>query len=324
MSVRCRFAPAPSGSLHVGNVRTGLFSWAFARHHGGVFVLRIEDTDASRVTEEAFHGVMDSLRWLGIDWDEGPDVGGPHEPYEQSSRTARYEAARERLRAAGRLYPCFCSRADIAAAASAPQESGDELRYPETCRRLDAEQARRRIEAGERHSWRFAMDGEDQDGFEDLVRGGWRSASPPGDFVVGRSDGATAYQLAVVVDDAEMGITEVVRGDDLLASTLRQLSLYRVLGWPAPRFGHVPLLVDAAGVRLSKRQQGITLRELRDGGMMPETLIGRLASLLRLRPRPEPLAARELLDGFDLRRLPREPDGLVVDVAAWQVAGGGA
>ena len=144
---------------------------------------------------------------------------------------------------------------------------------------------------------------------------------PAGDFVVGRSDGTIAYQLAVVVDDADMQITEVVRGDDLLVSTLRQLSLYRALGWPAPRFGHVPLLVDPEGARLSKRQRGITLRELREGGMTPETLIGRLAWLLGLRPRPEPLAATALLAGFELRRLPAATDGLVVDPASWGIDG---
>jgi len=321
---RGRLAPSPTGEMHLGNASSALLAWLSVRSRGGSMVLRMEDLDRARVRAGYADALLRDLAWMGLDWDEGPDVGGPHAPYEQSARGERYDAALDQLRTAGRLYPCFCSRADIAAAASAPQEPGDELRYPGTCRRLDREGAQRRIRAGERHSWRFEIDGEGPNGFEDLVRGRWRTASPPGDFVVWRSDGTTAYQLAVVVDDAAMGITEVVRGDDLLVSTLRQLSLYRALGWPAPRFAHVPLLVDTAGVRLSKRQRGITLRELREGGLAAETLIGRLARLLRLRPTPDPLPPAALLEEFELRRLPPAPEGLTVDVDGWRPGRSGA
>ena len=316
---RGRYAPSPTGELHLGNASSALLAWLSIRARGGSFVMRMEDLDRYRVREGLAEQILEELAWLGIDWDEGPVIGGPCAPYEQWARLDRYEIALSKLRESGRSYPCFCSRRDIANAASAPQSPGDEIRYPGICRDLDPREAQSRIDAGARHAWRFRVDGGARPSFEDLVHGLWgaKNQESPGDFVISRADGVPAYQLAVVVDDAEMGIGEVVRGDDLLASTGRQLLLYEALGWEPPRFGHVPLLLGAYGIRLSKRHQGVTLRELRERGFSAEKLIGRLAALLGLRAKLEPVSAADLADGFSLESMKPVPGGLVVDPSGW-------
>jgi glutamyl-tRNA synthetase len=315
---RGRFAPSPTGEVHLGNAASALVAWLSVRAQGGTFVMRMEDLDRSRVRPGLAAGILRDLAWLGLDWDEGPDRGGPHAPYDQSARLARYRAAFESLADGGLVYPCFCSRREIRSSASAPQEPGDEPHYPGHCAGLDPRAARRRVESGERHAWRFRVGAAPRPEFDDRVRG--RSADdawPCGDFVVHRSDGVAAYQLAVVVDDAEMEIAEVVRGADLFSSTRRQLLLYEALGRSAPIFGHVPLLLGPDGVRLSKRHDGITLRELRERGLGPEAIVGRLAALLGLRPEAEPLAAPDLVADFDWRRLRSAPPSIAVDPTAW-------
>lgn len=315
---RGRFAPSPTGEVHLGNASSALLAWLSIRARGGSLVLRMEDLDQARVQPGLAEKVLQDMAWLGLDWDEGPDRGGPHAPYDQWSRRELYRAAFDRLRRDGRLYPCFCSRKEIQAAASAPQEPGEERLYPQTCRGLDVEEAQSRIDSGARHAWRFRVDGDGRRPFDDLVRGRWgERASSCGDFVVQRSDGVPAYQLAVVVDDHEMAIDEVVRGDDLLLSTVRQLVLHEALGFRPPVFGHVPLLLGADGVRLSKRHRGITLRELRDSGFTPAQIVGRLAHLLGLRPQPSPLPAQALVEGFSPADVRPAPGGIVVDPAAW-------
>jgi glutamyl-tRNA synthetase len=273
----------------------------------------MEDLDGPRVVPGAAERILEDLAWLGLDWDEGPDVGGPGAPYEQSLRMSVYRDAFERLRGEGLVYPCFCSRKDIASAASAPQEPGDEVRYPGICRSLDPAEAGRRIESGRAHAWRFRVEGEDAPAFDDLVRGRCDGAAP-GDFVVRRADGTPAYQLAVVVDDAAMAITEVVRGDDLLPSAARQLLLYRALGLDPPAFGHVPLLLGPDGVRLSKRHAGTAIRELREAGLAAERIVGRLALLLGLRPEPAPVHPSGLAASFSLAGLLPAPDGITIDL----------
>lgn len=266
--------------------------------------MRIEDLDAPRVVAGSTERLLRDLAWLGLDWDEGPDIGGPHAPYEQSARHALYDVAFTRLRDGGFVYPCFCSRRDIQAAASAPQAPGDEVLYPGTCRDLDPERVRADLAAGRPHAWRFRVETGDVDGFDDAVCG--RFDPPPGsvgDFVVRRADGVCAYQLAVVVDDAAMEIDEVVRGRDLLTSTVRQRLLYRALGTAPPAFGHVPLLLGPDGVRLSKRHEGVTLGELREAGTSPEEVVGRLAALLGLRRAAAPIRAAALAEDFRLERL---------------------
>ncbi len=306
--MRGRYAPSPTGPLHLGNARTALLSWLAARASGASYIMRVEDLDGPRVRPGMEARILEELRWLGLDWDEGPDVGGPSGPYRQSERMDRYAAALERLRAAGAVYPCFCSRAEIAAAAQAPHGPGDEgPRYPGTCRALAPEEARRRA-AQRRPAWRFRVpDGEVA--FDDGVHGPQRRdvSAETGDFVVARADGIPAYQLAVVVDDAAMGVEEVVRGDDLLGSTARQLLLYRALALPAPVFAHVPLVNGEDGARLAKRHGALSLGELRERGADPRAVVGLLAASAGLcapgaRPSPGALAA-----GFSLDRVPREP-----------------
>jgi len=314
---RGRYAPSPTGELHLGNASTAMLAWLSVRARSGTFIMRTEDLDRNRLRPELVGQLYHDLEWLGLDWDEGPDRGGPFAPYEQWARRPRYEAAFARLDRDGHVYPCFCSRRDIAAAASAPQEPGDEARYPGTCRELASDEARRRIDSGERHAWRFRVASGDLPEYEDLVHGSYGSGlrEPPGDFVVYRADRVPAYQLAVVVDDAEMQIDEVVRGDDLLPSTLRQHLLYRALGCAPPRFGHVPLLLGTDSVRLSKRHRGVTIRELRERGLAAEPIVGWLAQRLGLRPSDAPLRAADLVDGFSLSDLAPCPAGIVVDVA---------
>lgn len=315
---RGRYAPSPTGEMHLGNASSALVAWLSVRSRHGSFVMRMEDLDQGRVREGCAGRILGDLRWFGIDWDEGPEIGGPYKPYEQWARRGRHTAAFERLHAAGLVYPCFCSRKDIAAAASAPQEPGDELRYPGTCRDMAGAESRRRLERGDRHAWRFRVGEEAPPVFDDLGRGRQgEGAAPPGDFVVYRADGAPAYQLAVVVDDAEMEIDEVVRGDDLLPSTPRQLLLYTALGLRPPVFGHAPMLLGADGVRLSKRHRGTSLRELREAGQRPEQVVGRIAWLLGLRPTPEPARASELVGEFAWERLAPAPDGIVADPDSW-------
>jgi glutamyl-tRNA synthetase len=299
-AMRGRYAPSPTGEIHLGNASTALVAWLSARSRGGAFVMRLEDLDGPRLLPGAAERIAADLRWLGLDWDEGYDVGGPYAPYVQSARLDRYRGALERLKAAGRVYPCFCSRRDIAAAASAPQQPGDETPYPGTCReRTDAPPDRR-------PAWRFRVDPGSPSSFDDAIFGRFEAPLPT-DFVVWRNDGTPAYQLAVVVDDAAMGITEVVRGEDLLVSTLRQLALYHALGLPIPAFAHAPLLLGADGVRLSKRHEGTSLARLREAGHRPEAVVARLAAWLGLRSDPSPLDARALVADFDLGRVRKAP-----------------
>lgn len=265
---RGRLAPSPTGYLHLGHARTFWVAQERTRVAGGVLVLRNEDLDRARCRPEFVAVMLEDLRWFGFDWQEGPDVGGPFAPYAQSERLPLYRAAFERLRAGGFVYPCTCSRKDILNALSAPHVGDEEPVYPGTCRQRSSPPA------GLACSWRFHVpDGEaiafidGQFGPQQFVAG-----RDFGDFVVWRHDALPAYQLACVVDDAAMRITEVVRGADLLVSTARQWLLYRALGWAPPAFSHCPLLTDDRGQRLAKRHDALSLRALRRGGRLPGTL----------------------------------------------------
>ncbi|MHA6480740.1 tRNA glutamyl-Q(34) synthetase GluQRS [Paenibacillus sp. strain BS8-2] len=295
---RGRFAPTPSGLLHIGNAFAALVAWLQIRHSGGEFLLRIEDIDKPRSRPAFAEQQQDDLLWLGLNWDEGPRIGGIHEPYEQSHRDELYEAALDTLRAAGRLYPCFCSRAELASIASAPHGlSSEGPAYPGFCRHLTKEERAARA-AHKEPSLRFVMPSVPiafVDGYA-----GVRSydGDTLGDFVVKRADGMFGYQLAVVVDDAAMGITDVVRGADLLDSTPRQLALYDALGHAAPAFAHVPLLGDASGERFSKRDKSLTLAALRSENVKAERLIGLLAHVAGWLDTPEPVTASELISHY--------------------------
>ena len=271
-SYRGRLAPSPTGLLHIGHARTFWIAAQRAIENHGTLILRNEDLDPQRSRAEFARAMMEDLRWLGIRWSEGPDCGGPYGAYSQSERRTHYLEAWRQLRAGGFLYPCVCSRKDLAQSASAPNDTDDEPLYPGTCReRKDV--AEFMEPAGV--NWRFRVpDGESVE-FADLNLGRQRyvAGSDFGDFLVWRRDDVPAYQLAVVVDDAAMRITEVVRGADLLKSTARQLLLMRGLGYAAPDYFHCELLRDGDGVRLAKRHDALSIRHLREGGMTAEKVL---------------------------------------------------
>ncbi|MDT8901708.1 tRNA glutamyl-Q(34) synthetase GluQRS [Anaeroselena agilis] len=305
--IRGRFAPSPSGQMHLGNAWTALLAWLQIRSLGGAVVLRVEDLDPDRSRPEYTAQIISDLAWLGLDWDEGPDIGGPYGPYRQDERRHLYAAALDTLAARGLVYPCYCTRAEIRAAASAPH-AGDadaESAYPGTCRKRVGEGG---FSGDRRPALRLIVPAETvafTDGLHGPVAQNLTAAC--GDFIVRRADGVHAYQLAVVVDDAAMRITHVLRGDDLLASTPRQLYLYSLLGLTPPAFAHVPLLVSPDGHRLSKRQQDLALAALKERGVAAPEIIGRLAHLAGLIPAPEPVRPRDLVAAFSLAKLPREP-----------------
>lgn len=266
---RGRIAPSPTGYLHLGHARTFLIAADRARQFGGALIFRNEDLDPDRCRPEFIQAMFDDLHWLGISWNEGPDCGGPHEPYAQSERRELYLKTWQTLRDAGFIYPCSCSRKDLALAASAPNDLDDEPIYPGKCRsRTDA--GRYGNPAGV--NWRFRVPDGDRIEFTDQHLGPQSLVAGRdfGDFVIWRRDGVPAYQLAVVADDHAMQISEVVRGADLLKSTARQLLIYRAMGWLAPAFYHCDLVRDENGARLAKRHDALSIRRLRDSGWAAE------------------------------------------------------
>jgi glutamyl-tRNA synthetase/nondiscriminating glutamyl-tRNA synthetase len=276
--MRVRFAPSPTGQLHVGNARTALFNWLLARRHGGAFILRIEDTDVERSSRESEAAILADLRWLGLNWDEGPDIGGPRGPYRQSERLHLYESYSKELLAAGAAYYCFCSVAQLDAARQAALADGRPARYAGTCRLLSADQAQARIAAGERPAIRFRVPDNRDVVFADVVRGDVRFQTDViGDPVIVRADGSPAYNFAVVVDDALMEVTHVVRGEDHISNTPRQLLLYEALGFTPPAFAHLPFVMGPDHSPLSKRHGATSVAEFRNKGYLPESLVNYLA-----------------------------------------------
>lgn len=300
--IRGRFAPSPSGRMHLGNAWSSLLAWLSVRSQGGTMVLRLEDLDRARCKPAFCAGVEEDLRWLGLDWDEGGLGGGAL--YRQSLRDEAYRAALEQLAAKDLLYPCFCTRGQLHAA-SAPHRSDGDVIYPGTCRELTDEERAERAKM-RKPAVRIRVPDEEI-GFGDRLQGAYSEnlVQMCGDFILRRSDGVFAYQLAVVVDDAAMGVTEVVRGQDLLTSTPRQIYLQRLLGFDTPSYCHVPLLCAADGRRLSKREADLTLQALRKNGVAPETIVGRLAHAAGLIDRPEPITPRELVPLYAVEKLPR-------------------
>lgn len=305
---RGRFAPSPSGRMHLGNAWTALLAWLDIRKRNGAMVLRIEDLDPDRSRPDYAAGLLEDLHWLGLDWDEGPDVGGPAAPYCQSRRSDYYRMAFDKLQQAGLVYPCFCSRAELRLAASAPHAGDAEVPYSGRCAVLDDLAASNLRSKGKQPSFRLRV-GDASVEYVDEVYGRQKQVlrQDCGDFVIRRSDGVFAYQLAVVVDDAAMGINRVLRGADLLASTPRQIYLWRLLDAPPPTFVHVPLLVGRDGSRLSKRHGSLAIAALRGAGVTAPKIVGHLAAWAGLIDRPMPVSPRELVSVFDLSRLPREP-----------------
>jgi glutamyl-tRNA synthetase len=318
--VRTRIAPAPSGSIHVGNARTALYNWLFTRRHGGVFVLRIEDTDVTRVNPEAYEGVMRDLRWLGLEWDEGPDVGGAFAPYRQSERSARYHAAAAQMVDAGRAYRCYCTQEELAERRKRAQAEGRSPGYDGRCRRLtSAERAAFEAE-GRPYALRFAVPPGRTLVFEDIVRGPITTASGDiPDFVIQRSDGSPTYMLAAGVDDVLMNMTHIIRGEDLMPATARQLLLREAMGVvDVPEFAHLPLLVDERGRPLSKRWGDVAVSAYRDRGFLPEAMVNYLALLgWSYDDRTNIFSLDELVERFSLDRVGRNPAAFDVDKLEW-------
>ena len=307
-TARGRFAPSPTGAIHLGNVWTALLAWVDARQRGGAFVLRMEDLDPDRSRPHYAAQLLHDLHWLGLHWDEGPDIGGPYAPYGQDERRGLYAEALASLTRAGLVYACFCTRVEVRAAASAPHGVSQREQCVNRCWSLSQRAQAERAAQGRRPCLRIrASDTATPISFTDLCRGpqSEQVGLAAGDFVLRRADGVHAYQLAVVVDDGLMGITHVVRGADLLDSTARQIWLHQVLGFRPPRFAHVPLLVDNQGHRLSKRHASLAVAALRDAGIRAPTIIGWLAHWAGLLAEPQAVQPAELVGLLDLQRLPQ-------------------
>jgi glutamyl-tRNA synthetase len=276
---RVRFAPSPTGYLHVGGARTALFNWLLARRLGGVFVLRIEDTDVERSSDDMVEGILDGLRWLGLDWDEGPKIDGPHGPYFQSQRLERYRSMAADLVASGHAYYCYCSPDTLKAKRDAAEAAGSAWRYDRACCALTADEIASRERAGAARAIRFRVP-EGTTAFDDLVHGRIEfDGANIEDFVLLRSDGHPTYQLSVVSDDVEMKITHVVRGDDHISNTPKQILLYQALGAEVPKFAHVPLILGRDKKRLSKRHGATSVSEYARQGYLPEAMFNFLALL---------------------------------------------
>jgi glutamyl-tRNA synthetase len=299
---RVRFAPSPTGYLHVGGARTALFNWLYARRHGGVFVLRIEDTDVERSSADMVTGILDGLTWLGLDWDEGPLTGGPHAPYFQSERLTRYRDAASRLVEAGRAYYCFCTPERLGAEREKAEARGEAWQYDRACLALAPARVAQLVADGASKAVRFKVP-EGKTSFDDAVHGpiAFDSANIE-DFVIVRSDGHPTYHLSVVVDDVDMAITLVIRGDDHISNTPKHVLLFGALDAPVPRFAHVPLILGADKKRLSKRHGATSVTEYRHHGYLPAAMVNFLA-LLGWSPGDdrELMSKDELIEAFSLK-----------------------
>ena len=279
MPPRVRFAPSPTGYLHVGGARTALFNWLYAKRHGGTFILRIEDTDMERSSTDMVTAIFDSLTWLGLTWDEGPRIGGPHGPYFQTERLDKYRAAANALIASGHAYRCFCKPDDLKAERAAAEAPGQTWNYDRRCTRLSPDDITRRVAAGDTHAVRFLVPA-GTTAFDDLVHGRISFDNTNiEDFVVIRSDTYPTYHLSVVVDDVEMQVTEVVRGDDHISNTPKQVLLYEAMNAPVPKFAHVPLIMGPDKKRLSKRHGATSVGEYEKQGYLAEAMVNFLALL---------------------------------------------
>ncbi len=310
--VRVRFAPSPTGHLHVGGARTAIFNWLFARHHGGDFILRVEDTDAARSTRESERMVLEDLRWLGLDWDEGPDCGGPHAPYRQSERLDRYRQVADRLIAEGQAYPCFCDEAILERKRREAEAAGRSPHYDLTCYRLEPSGVRERLDRNEPFVVRFHVPenpGEGSVAIHDLIRGDvqW-SADVLGDFILLRTDGMPTYNFSVVVDDHDMEISHVIRAEEHLTNSHRQVLISRALGWAIPQFAHVSLILAEDRTKLSKRHGATSVSAFAEEGYLPESMLNYLTLLGWSAPSGEELFSREYaIENFSFDRVNASP-----------------
>ncbi len=308
--VRVRFAPSPTGRLHIGGARTAIYNWAYARATGGTFILRIEDTDPERSTDENVRIILDAMRWMELFWDEGPGVEGSVGPYFQTQRMESYALALEELKKNGHAYPCFCSKETLdAKRAEAERTEGGYAGYDGTCRNIPPEEAAARIAAGEPHVWRLKVPRDHGPiVFHDAVYGPMSfPAEVMDDMILVRSDGTPTYNFAVVCDDANMGITHVIRGDDHLSNTPRQILVYEALGRPVPTFAHLPMILGPDGKKLSKRHGATSVEEYRDEGILPDALVNFLALLgWSLDGETTVISREELCRAFSLDRINRK------------------
>jgi glutamyl-tRNA synthetase len=307
--VRVRFAPSPTGYLHVGGARTALFNYLFARRHGGAFILRVEDTDRERSTQASVGAIFEGLRWLGLQWDEGPDAGGDHGPYFQSERLPRYAEAAKRLLAEGKAYRCFCTPEDLKLRREAALKRGEPPKYDRTCLALPPGESAKRAASGEPHAIRYRMPDDGGTTWDDAVRHEvtFQNATLD-DLVIFRADQHPTYNFAAVVDDAAMEISHVIRGDDHISNTPRQIRLYEALGLAPPIFGHVPMILGPDGTRLSKRHGAQAVTEFRDEGYLPQALVNFLALLgWAYDGEREIFTIEELSQVFSLERVSKNP-----------------
>lgn len=319
-NVRVRFAPSPTGHLHIGGARTAIYNWAFARRHGGSFVLRIDDTDSERSTQENTEAILRAMRWLGLDWDEGPDVPGQVGPYYQSQRYDLYAESLEDLKKSGGAYPCFCTAEELTAMREVARVKGGFSGYDRTCRGMDPAVAAARIDAGEPHVWRVAVPLDRGDiTIEDAIRG---SVTWPGDsvddFILARTDGTPTYMFATVVDDWKMGMTHIIRGDDHLSNTPRQIVVFEALGAPVPVFAHMGLIHGVDGKRLSKRHGATSVESYRDEGVLSEALLNYLSLLgWSLDDTTNIFDSATLTTSFDLSRVSNNPAVWDIEKLEW-------
>lgn len=305
-SIRVRFAPSPTGHLHIGNARTAILNWLFARHAGGKFILRIEDTDSERSTGASEKSILEDLRWLGLPWDEGPDIGGPVGPYRQSERLEIYRQYVEKLLAGGEAYLCYCTPDELAAQREQALAAGADPKYSGRCRALGRDQRESFERAGRKPVVRFLVP-EKPLRFQDLVRGEVTfPAGIIGDFVIQRADGMPTYNFAAVIDDGLMKISHVIRGDDHVSNTPKQIAIYEALGWPVPQFVHIPMILGRDRTRLSKRHGATSVDSYAAAGYLPEALVNYLSLLSWSSETGDEVLSRErLIEEFDFARLSR-------------------
>jgi glutamyl-tRNA synthetase len=320
--IRVRFAPSPTGYLHVGGARTALYNWLYSRRHGGVFILRVEDTDVDRSKPELETAILESMRWLGLTWDEGPEVGGAHGPYRQSERQARYRDVVAELQKSGAAYPCFCTPEELQARRARAEAEHRAWKYDGACRNLSGDEVARRLAAGQPYALRFRVPESGSTSFDDQVFGRIEvSNTDIEDFVLARSDGHPTYHLGVVADDWDMRVTDVVRGADHLSNTPKQILMYRALGAPVPRFAHLPLILGPDKQRLSKRHGATAVGAYQEQGVLHEALVNFLALLGWTPPGgKEILPLQEMVESFELSAVSKSNAVFDLEKLAWMNA----
>ena len=316
--VRARFAPSPTGLLHIGNARTAIMNWLFDRHREGRFILRIEDTDRERSTEASETSILEDLKWLGLNWDEGPDVGGEYGPYRQSKRLEIYQEHIRKLQEEEKIYPCYCSPEELEIRRQNRLKKGESAVYDGHCRTLSRDQRKKWESEGRKPAYRFRVE-EEQVIFDDLVRGPVSFQSENiGDFILIRPDGLPMYNFACVVDDHFMNISHVVRGDDHVSNTPRQVLLYQAFGWRPPAFAHIPMILGEDRMRMSKRHGATSVVQYRELGYLPEALVNFLSLLSwSSQSGEEILSLDQLIEGFDFGRISKSSAVFDVEKLDW-------